>query len=548
VEPDIHKPDVFVSEPEAAIFSKQVSEFFKVKDSFQAFQIVLFFGALLQSYIYLTGADLGSFFFLLPFNLVAIPYCIAVPFIFEKLNLTDRIKASFIFIVVVLPIAQGTYDFYRGLRGEPMEDTQVEIIQIEQPVSGISLYTYEKTDNAGEWNFYSVSYDKAFYQNEVIDGADVSTFQEISDRWAKDKNFVYREGKVQPYLDPETVRVFPHVYVTDKMAVWVYATNYYMTVDKTDADPLTFSVISHGYGKDKNSVYYFAKKIINADPRTFTLFRGPDYPSMEGLASNWYAKDINNVYYRSSVITGADTKSFVYLGYEYAKDNNLVYYQGKALSSAKVESFSLVDEGYAKDRQHVFYEGKIANIEIDPAFFVVVGGGAIKDANRVYFRNSYNNSYDLANGVNASTFRYIGKCESFEMSVGSYFVDKNNVYTQKFFGRNPVAPVISADVASFYYFGVYEGENEVPYSVSYAKDKNNVYHSCGELLDGADSGTFVDLKDGYVKDRSRVWYLAKEVTGADATTFQSLGNGYAKDASRKYFGGFVIENVGTRSF
>jgi hypothetical protein len=416
------------------------------------------------------------------------------------------------------------------------------------PASGTSVTlvgdsTFPYLENASVingWNYYRVSDGVVYYQNKEIANADPATFQELEDGWARDRNAVYEEGYKKAFLNPATVRVLPPIYIMDKAAVWVYGTGYYLRVDKTDADPATFMVISHGYGKDKNNVYYFAQKIANADVQSFTPLRDAAYPSAEGSASSWYAKDIHSAYYRSTVIQNADVQSLVFLGGEYAKDSHTVYYEGNRIANADAGTFALVGQ-YAKDKNHVFYSGKMLDLEIDPASFAVVGGVAIKDSTRVYFQNYYGNTYDLATGVDASTFQYVGICASVEKSSGSYFKDKNHVFIQNFSGGNPINPVDQIDTPSFKYLGDYNVATGMPYSVSYAKDKNAVYHSCGEPLAGADVSTFMDLKDGYAKDKSAVWYLAQVIAGADAATFQSNGKGYAKDKNHVYFAGNIVD-------
>lgn len=413
------------------------------------------------------------------------------------------------------------------------------------PASGTPVGdpTFPYLDNASVingWKYYRVSDGMVYYQNKKIADADPATFQELEDGWARDRNAVYEEGYKKAFLNPATVHVFPHVYIMDKTAVWVYGTGYYLRVEKTDADPTTFTVISHGYGKDKNNVYYFAQKIANADVQSFTPLRDAAHSSAEGSASSWYAKDIHSAYYRSTVIQNADVQSFVFLGGEYAKDSRTVYYEGNPIANADAGTFALVGQ-YAKDKNHVFYGGKMLALEINPASFAVVGGVALKDNMRVYFRNYYKNTYDLVSGVDASTFQYVGACASVEKSGGSYFKDKNHVFIQNFSDSNPLSPVNQVDVSSFQYLGNYNVAAGMPYSVSYAKDKNTVYHSCGEPLAGANVSAFMDLKNGYAKDKSNVWYLAQVIAGADASTFQSTGKGYAKDKNHVYFAGKITD-------
>jgi len=461
------------------------------------------------------------------------------PVVSSNNPLTKRLTILLL-VLVIAGIGSGTYFLTKKASPEQVINPQTENTSAGDDKIG-------NTNVVSGWKYYRVSNNIAYFQNREIVGADASTFQELGDRWAKDKSTVYQEGQKQTYLDSATVKVFPYVYVVDKAGVWVYGTGYYMRVDKTDADPVTFSVISHGYGKDKNNVYYFAQKIVTADVQSFTPLRGANYPSSEGLASSWYAKDKNAVYYRSDVIQNADVQSFAFLGDEYAKDKNKVYYEGKILANADASSFALAD-GYAKDKSHVFFGDKMLTIEIDPASFAVVGGGAIKDSKRVYFRNYYEDKYDLATGVDAPSFQHVGTCASVEKSSGSYFKDKNHVFTQNFSEGNPVNPVNQIDILSFQYFGDYGVAEGMPYSVSYAKDKNNIYRSCGEILNGADTTTFTDLKDGYAKDNSKVWYLADIISGADVATFQSLEGGYAKDKLHAYFASAVIEKADVATF
>lgn len=457
-------------------------------------------------------------------------------------NLLANKISIFLFVLVVVSIASGAYFLTKKLIMEQLTSSQTETL------SSTNGGEIEDINVVSDWEYYRVNNNVVYFQDMEIVGADAPTFQELGYMWAKDKNAVYQEGQKQAYLDPSTVKVFPDVYVTDKDGVWVYATGYYMRVDRTDADPATFSVIGYGYAKDKNNIYYFAQKIVNAELQSFTLLRGENYPSLEGLASDWYAKDKNNVYYRSVVIPDADVHTFVFLGNEYAKDNNKVYYEGKILENADANTFSLVDDGYAKDKSHVFYGDKMLTIEIEPASFEVVGGRAIKDSRRVYFQNYYEDRYDLATGVDALSFQHVGTCASVEISNGSYFKDKNHVFIQNFSAGNPVNSINQIDISSFQYLGNYSVAEGLPYSVSYSKDKSNVYYSCGEVLNNADVTSFTDLKDGYAKDKNKVWYLADVIDVADAITFQSIGEGYARDKTHVYFVGDFIENVDVATF
>lgn len=221
--------------------------------------------------------------------------------------------------------------------------------------------------------------------------------------------------------------------------------------------------------------------------------------------------------------------------------NNTAYYEDKEIQSVDILTFQELEDRWAKDKNHVFYGGEELKIKIDPDSFTILREGVIKDNKRVYFFDKFNDKYVLISNVDAPTFQYIGICESVEKSLGFYFKDKNYV----FIGDEPAYNI---DVSTFEYFGNYLVVGGIPYSVSYAKDKNSIYHSCGEILEDADKITFINLGDGYAKDKNKVWYLAGIIEEADTKTFQALEGNYAKDKNHAYFDGSIIKNADAASF
>ena len=416
--------------------------------------------------------------------------------------------------------------------------------------------------------YYKIKNDAVYYYYQKIIDADSSTFQELGDGWAKDKNYTFYEGSRIYYdnstadiyrarskpvsLDPATIKVDP-LYVSDKFGVWFYGTGRWRGIKPLpDADLSTFSVISRLHGKDSNNIYYGAQKIEGADVLSFTIAPHLNQDDWYDL----YATDKNNVYYGSSLIKGADTKSFIYLGNEYAADKNHVYFKETVLPGADINSFILVSDYFAKDKTHIFSAGEMLDIEIDPASVKLVGS-FIKDGQRVYQEVYYGFNdendprielgvygeikYNLIPGIDAPTFQYVGICGSVEKFAGNYYRDKNRVFVES-------ESIDSIDASSFQYLGEYGVAAGLSYTISYAKDKDVVYHSCGEILEDADTLTFTALEDGYAKDKNNVWYLADIISTADTATLQSLGGGYAKDKLRVYFAGFVVQEADVATF
>lgn len=270
-----------------------------------------------------------------------------------------------------------------------------------------------------------------------------------------------------------------------------------------------------GYAIENGTVCFRGNGILGADAESFT----PLPPS------NIYAKDKKNAYYRGEVILGVDLASFVPVGYE-------------------IGGYS----AYAKDKSNVFYQGKSINIAIDPASFVpitTVGGGVIKDKNGVYmvgsYENPYENAYTLISGADPQTFTYVGICEYVEKSNSTYFKDKNSVFAGRF------TPKSEIDVQTFEYLGLVD-----PFgfdaSFAFAKDKNRVYRSCGEILEGADPRTFSHIRDQYYQDSAHVWFQSSVIKDVDRGTFVILGEGYSKDARTVYYKASPVLGADPKTF
>ena len=187
----------------------------------------------------------------------------------------------------------------------------------------------------------------------AISDVDVTTFVpglSTELRWvAKDKTRVYVSGISAPEIDPQTVAIIPdslnmfkdknHVY---KLGGNIDSPNSLYTI--TNYDPQTFTIIlttfyftQYTYMKDKNGVYFGERKIIGADPNTFSVFTTPKLVGGKGgYVLYSYAKDNHAVYYSTEYITEAvpnadpqtfepiDTYSGIYT-FRCGKDKNAIY-------------------------------------------------------------------------------------------------------------------------------------------------------------------------------------------------------------------------------
>jgi hypothetical protein len=356
-------------------------------------------------------------------------------------------------------------------------------------------------------------------------------------------------------LDTASLKELGQDYYTDKNGVYMHKDNIYVppgTQGSGDggvvqgflrlpgADRATFSILAYGWAKDAHNVYSVNERLPNADPDSFVIWKRPYQYASTTVSSTPYAKDKNNAYYRSSIIAGADPTSFMPVldgikphdatyGYDagYAKDLTHVYYGGK-LIQADAKEFEVI-EGYGKDATTVYRRGLPLALPLDPDTFKVVGQGLL-DSSHVYFYDEFlgdEGGFRASTTTDPSTFSYVGVCGSVEKSSSSFYKDKNHVFVGD-------QPIIGADPATFVYFGVHDNQDGLPYSVAYAKDKNKVYLGCGGVLKDADPISFKDLKGGYAKDASHVWYLGDALDGADAATFSVISDYYGKDKNGLY--------------
>ena len=250
-----------------------------------------------------------------------------------------------------------------------------------------------------------------------VEGADPETFtvyQNISTElgFARDKNHIFFDGRMTD-IDTSSFEIISDRYFKDKDYVYFAKNNRgKYSLEKMPYDPKTFKIFATGsngddYIIDKNGVYYAGKIIPGVDPNTFSTLSSPQelLTLQRGMKdgppplSQYYMRDANNIIYRGKILPGADPRSFKVIptgpyAQEYGKDNKNVYYQDSVISGADPETFKpltyQVYEGcapdkYAVDANAVYY--KNTKIEgADPNTFKALFNGYGKDKNNVYLR------------------------------------------------------------------------------------------------------------------------------------------------------------------
>lgn len=225
-----------------------------------------------------------------------------------------------------------------------------------------------------------------------------------------------------------------------------------------------------------------------------------------------------------------------------------VYYSRDQIPDADIATFQILKNDWAKDKNHNYFLGYPL-----PDFVDVV-----PETHNPFMFLSHEEA-SLIENLSPDGSRYLlGACfpepGGMSSSNGPLYY-KGNRYLFVFSTVFQRSVIFDLDDDSFRFLGYYYSPYEKIYDGSYmpensfySKDKNAVYYSCGEILEGADPETFVHLGDGYGKDKNQIWYANKTIERADVASFVLLDNFYAKDKNRVYYEGNPLLESDSSSF
>ena len=325
-------------------------------------------------------------------------------------------------------------------------------------------------------NIYVIIGNGQKIRSKVIKDADINSFEimEIG-AYSRDKNniyFTYSDVVKMKDVDKDSFTIGEHGFSHDKNSVYFYGKKIdgispkgFKIVDLAVNfwKPVTFALLT-----DSKNLYKF---IYEFDPETYKLKNTKlvtvtnvkvDAPSFEIVKEDTgsYYRDKDSVFYYDInkneliKIEGADKNSFIEMENYFAKDNKNVYYLGKQIRNISSEGFKFVGPDIAKNKNGVYFlkdktgEG---DYEIVPLNFDSA-------------------SFDIAN-----------------KDTSNYFKDKNGIYYLDY------GKLLNSE----------------------AKDVQNAFIK----LEGADIPTFKAFGYGYSKDKNRVYCGYKEFKGVDVSSF-----------------------------
>ena len=228
------------------------------------------------------------------------------------------------------------------------------------------------------------------------------------------------------------------------------------------SDPSSFRILTAKddlgvYVKDNQSAYYLYKKIPRAHAESFSAI------------GSGYAWDRQSVFFWNKRLR-VQRNAFRVLGDLYATDGASVFYEGRLLRGADAATFALTGDFCAKDKRTIYCWGK-AFKSADPASFESLDMGISKDATRVWCSGQTFHHFDALTFTVVNSFYAKDKKYAYYMTVTP---------SECFFTIIP-----ESDPATF--IAVEKGGSAY---VNYAKDADHVYFN-GEIVPNADPETFV---------------------------------------------------------
>ena len=361
-----------------------------------------------------------------------------------------------------------------------------------------------------------------------------------------------------------------------------------------------FIVVSEEYGKDKQSIFWGNKKLVNGDIATFDWNSKAELPfDKDFMYEEAPDKD------KLIPINDMDKDSYerVKLSAEcliWHKDINYYYYNHKR-TSANRQKLSFESEYLPFDDVYIFivngkdwepfrYTGKVRvianNIVHDDKWLIISGvcGESRSKSKKIEIGNTtelISNIVDKSLEMSYSDlifktskyiyykgkYLYLSKEEDItDLSQFKELCKDHYRYINKvYYAEKELTELLGADANTFELSirGYSKDANKVYHKgktlansdaktftihlrSDYESDANNIYKE-GEII-STDAENFRFYPDGYSKDETKAYFRYKEIKDADATTFRYIGAQYAKDKNKVYFQGRTVGGVDAKTY
>lgn len=237
------------------------------------------------------------------------------------------------------------------------------------------------------------------YGDSTVQPEDAATFKPLNDSFARDsKRGYYRDQAIADSDGPSFEALGDHE-AKDRLAVY-YADTYrrgqeywsirHLRVELVrEADPPSYRLLTHGYARDRQRVFFEGQAFSVRDVESFTPLNAQ------------FARDQVRGYYQRVEIPGSDGASFALFGeheHHYVRDRKQVYYAEiktdepnrgphpvvRPLRDADPLSFQPMERGYARDAMQVWYAGAL--LTRDASSFELLPRSYARTARQVYYQ------------------------------------------------------------------------------------------------------------------------------------------------------------------
>lgn len=221
------------------------------------------------------------------------------------------------------------------------------------------------------------SYENIFRRVKI----DIETMEILNHDFIKDKQRVYRKGMLLSGITPEGFHIFNPAYIGNHQVIYTPYGNAKI------ARPETFETLDNGigvhgpegYGRDAEFVYFFT---YSTETRHAVRLKTCKNPAAFTVLSDGYTKDDERVYFWQVTVKRAISQSFAVLSDGYSRDDKHIFWRDQLLKT-NVQNFLILGDGYASDGVRIFGRGK--QLDTTPETFTLLSDGYARDDKQIFW-------------------------------------------------------------------------------------------------------------------------------------------------------------------
>jgi|GEM_PF-66741 len=384
---------------------------------------------------------------------------------------------------------------------------------------------------------YIVNKDYVVYQDfctHMVIYPDLASFsirKNEESAFAFDKNGMYVKGE---FIKTDTSGFT--VLGTNKEMDFLWKTKYKVFKNSTelkDIDVATFQAnpsknLSREdqvlYFKDKNSIYYFDKKIEGSDGAS------------ANTNPNDFCHDKNHMYSKGE-IASFGKEPYQYVNYDFFKTKNFVFDREHLVDNMKPDSLQALSGSYTRYKNDVYYQGRKTPMQLDKHSRIKVWSVNNQDRYITDGKSLFRDGEEIHKKVNLASFGFFFNSACFYDKNGIYEIGYDQESKKDIIEKLPfkyTEKVSSANTSYNYFSKIVFYKNQ-----AYATRTKSFYENLSQKqlalakaqkkdIDDFDGSNKVIIDFSFSKMNDRIYFNDKK-TGFDAETFVLM------DQKAKYY-------------